>query len=156
MLDWSVFISKDTVLAGLNTIFANAIFTYDKYFCRDGRNAAICNWITMASDWCIDLWKPTELTLNECVNNIHLLAAQINGIKTRESLVDDYVISRNLAKYGLKYTTIKEQTNKHKEIVDVNFLAHLDNINTQEKIKLIRETAANWGLGKYIEQYKNA
>jgi hypothetical protein len=156
-IDWTVLIDKDTVLAGVDTMFASVIFTYDKYFNRDGRNIGICNWFSIVSDWTIDYWKPLNTTPEDSIKKIHLLATQINSVTTQSDLIDDYLVSRNVAKYGLKCTTVKEVLEKQtgESLKNANFLVHIDNLPPSEKIKLLREAVVNWGLKKYIDSIIN-
>jgi hypothetical protein len=66
----------------------------DKYFIRDGRNLGLSGCLICTSRLTHDLWEfPTDLTKKEVLGNI---------LQDRKC-VDEYVISRNLAKYGLKY-----------------------------------------------------
>ena len=59
---------------------------------------------TAAGGWCLDLWKPLDdLTLEEAVANIYPTVHERNFGITAEHLIDDYVLSRNIARYGLKF-----------------------------------------------------
>jgi hypothetical protein len=66
----------------------------DKYFIRDGRNLGLSGCLLASSRLTHDLWEfPQDLTEEDILNNIH----------APRKCVDEYVVSRNLAKYGLKY-----------------------------------------------------
>jgi hypothetical protein len=66
----------------------------DKYFIRDGRNLGLSACLICTSRLTHDIWEmPKDLTKEEIIENI---------LQDRKC-VDEYVISRNLAKYGLKY-----------------------------------------------------
>jgi hypothetical protein len=112
-IDFTNYIPKDTV-AHNGQDFAAVRWKYDKYFLRDGRSIGSCNWLAIASEWCLDLWKPLDdLTLEEAVANINITVAESrSGVIDREHLLDDYTLSRNIAKYGLKHTTIKAMSQR--------------------------------------------
>lgn len=64
----------------------------------------------MASDWCLDLWRPLDdLTLEEALENINITVGERNsGFCHTEHLIDDYTLSRNIARFGLKVQTVME------------------------------------------------
>ena len=104
-MDITNHLSKDTV-AHNGRDPADHRWRYDRFFLRDGRHIGSCNWFTAASDWCIDLWKPLDdLTKEEAVANIYPVVNELNTVIIPEHLIDDYVLSRNIAKYSLKFTT---------------------------------------------------
>jgi hypothetical protein len=83
-------------------------WTYDEYFRRDGRNIGSCNWHAVASEWCRDLWHfPDDLTPEEAISRIHVTNAErISGLIDPEHLVDDYILSRNIARFSLKFRSL--------------------------------------------------
>jgi hypothetical protein len=106
LMDLTNHLKKDTVLhCGADV--ADNRWVYDRFFLRDGRHIGSCNWFTFGSDWCIELWKPLDdLSQKEAVANIYPTVNELNTIITPPHLIDDYVLSRNIAKYGLKFTTV--------------------------------------------------
>jgi hypothetical protein len=105
LMDLTNHISKDTVLHNGRDVADNR-WVYDRFFQRDGRHIGSCNWFTIGSDWCIELWKPLDdLTVDEAIANIYPVVSELNSIIIPTHLIDDYVLSRNIAKYGLKFTT---------------------------------------------------
>lgn len=122
--DWNVYIDSDSVLfpdmfdvteripkdtvAHYGRDHAGNRFRADGYFRRDGRDIGSCNWFTVASDWCIDLWHPLEngAALADVLPNIHPIVTERQAGIDREHLIDDYVLSRNIARYGLKFKTV--------------------------------------------------
>ena len=124
--DWNIFIdadtlvhpdfwditevlSKDTTCSGYASDWSPIRFRPDKYFRRDGRYIGKGNWCLIASDWCTDIWKPLDdITFSQAVENIHPTNQELNTVIKREHLIDDYLVSRNIAKYGLKHTLISE------------------------------------------------
>ena len=87
---------------------ANMRWRYDQYFKRDGRHWGSCNWFSIASDWCLDLWRPLDdLTAAEALANINITIQEHNSGQCKtEHLIDDYTLSRNIARFGLKSTTV--------------------------------------------------
>lgn len=107
--DLTLLIPRDTV-AHFGKDHAPTRWRSDRFFQRDGRNFGTGNWLTVASDLCIDLWRPLDdLTPAQAIANIFpTVFERISGVVTRDHLIDDYVLSRNIAKYGLKATTFRE------------------------------------------------
>lgn len=100
-------LSRDTVAHNASDM-AGIRWKYDDYFRRDGRHIGSGNWFAVASDWCLDLWHPLDIALDEALQNVNVTVAERNfGIK-REHLIDDYALSRNIARYGLKFKTVTE------------------------------------------------
>jgi hypothetical protein len=142
-LDWTCFLPRDTV-AHNGVDMANIRWRYDDYFLRDGRNIGSCNWLTIASSWCIDLWRPLEdLTLTEALNRIYPTVEERNTVITREHLLDDYVLSRNIARFGLKVKTLT-QLEKDLGFTDAAFFWHAYTMPVEEKLKTMREVLARW------------
>jgi hypothetical protein len=185
MFDVTNHLTKDTVCHNANDMAGNR-WKYDRFFLRDGRHIGSCNWFTIASNWCLELWKPLEdLTLAEAVANInptvheqakYLWKCQnpqcqyevptqdkghgsLTGKCTRcgqtkekiekaeisaQHLIDDYTLSRNIAKYGLKFTTvnaIKEKMNERGF-----YLWHVYTSTLEEKLRQTKEILTGWGI----------
>ena len=112
MMDVTNHLPKDTVMHNGKDIASNR-WSYDEYFRRDGRHISSCNWFTVASSWCLDLWHPLEdLTLAQALANIHPTVDEERTGITPGHLIDDYTLSRNIARYGLKFTTFQEISEK--------------------------------------------
>jgi hypothetical protein len=123
--DWVFYIDSDTLvhpelpditeLMTMDTVAHNAVdfaplrWRYDDYFRRDGRYIGSANWFALASSWCLDLWRPLDdLTPEEAISNITCTMPEKKiGMKS-EHLVDDYALSRNIARFGLKVITLNE------------------------------------------------
>ena len=106
--DFTNHLNKDTV-AHNGRDYAGIRWTYDRYFRRDGRNIGSCNWLTIASDWCLDLWTPLDIPLERALANIRpIIDEHMSGECKDEHLIDDYTLSRNIARFGLKFTTLTE------------------------------------------------
>jgi hypothetical protein len=144
MFDVTEFINKDTVVHN-GSDMANNRWRYDRFFRRDGRHIGSCNWLTIASDWCRELWEPLEdITYEEAIKNIFPIQMELNTVITREHLIDDYVLSRNIAKYGMHFTTIIQlQT----DIGDKgNYFWHQYVISIEDKLTQMRAVIKEWGM----------
>jgi hypothetical protein len=159
--DWAIYIDSDTLvhpelpdvtdLIPRDTVahngrdFAPVRWTYDQYFRRDGRHIGSCNWFACASSWCLDLWRPLDdLTPAEAVANITLSVSERPHMEP-EHLVDDYALSRNIARFGLKFTTLNELW------TDVGlgpseFFWHEYTITLAEKVERAKNVLARWGI----------
>jgi hypothetical protein len=148
-VDFTELIKKDTVMHH-GADMASIRWKYDNYFRRDGRNIGSCNWFTIASDWCIDLWKPiSDLSYQEIVSNISPTVEESNTVVKASHLIDDYTLSRNIAKYGFKFTTVLELLKQH-GMTQANFFFHLYTIPINQKIVEIKNTIALWKLEQFI------
>lgn len=151
--DFTSLLSRDTVLHN-GTDFSPIRFRPDRFFKRDGRSVGSCNWFTIASDWCIELWHPLDdLTASEAVSNIFPISDERKTNVTAEHLIDDYTLSRNIAKYGLKCWTMDKlwQMNGGKA---GDFFWHQYQIGTEEKIKQMKQVIAKWEGPKSISTEK--
>jgi hypothetical protein len=145
LMDVTNHIPKDTVLHNGVDLASNR-WKYDRFFLRDGRNIGSCNWFTIASDWCIELWKPLDdLTYKEALANITPTVGELNTIITPEHLIDDYTLSRNIARYGLKFTTFIDLLNRLGQ-EGSDYLWHQYTIPTEEKVIRMKETLKRWNL----------
>lgn len=138
-------LQKDTVCHYDRDIASNR-WRYDAFFRRDGRHISSCNWFTVASDWCLDLWRPLENVESykyalECISPIVL--EQNAGID-REHLIDDYLLSRNIARYGLKFTTVKQIQEQRKD--PGHYFCHAHMVPEATKRNLILQTLDMWSI----------
>lgn len=178
-------LDPDTVCHNANDLASNR-WKYDQYFRRDGRNIGSCNWFTVGSNLCLDLWRPLDdLTLEQALENImptvHERATHVQRctnpkcrfefpsdkdaeaigecalcgqprkrrpkpVIDREHLIDDYTLSRNIARFGLKFTTVRALQEKLKD--QSFYLWHWYTITTAEKIEKIKEVLLGWGITK--------
>jgi hypothetical protein len=151
-VDWTVFLNKDMV-AHNGSDMANVRWRYDKYFYRDGRNIGSCNWFTVGSDWCIDLWHPLDISIDIALKNIYPTVNEYNTVITVDHLIDDYTLSRNIARYGLKFTTLK-QLQINVGMADAEFSWHDYTDPIDVKIVKIKEVLDTWRIPKFIREYK--
>lgn len=145
LIDFTTILPKDTV-AHHGSDFAAIRWKYDRFFMRDKRNIGSGNWFTIASDWCIELWKPLDdLTLDEAVKNINpTVGEKLSGVIQTDHLIDDYTLSRNIAKYGLKFTSVRELIEK--QGIPQGFFWHAYTIPIEQKVVEAKKVLKEWGL----------
>ena len=149
--DWTAYLPPDTV-AHHGRDFAGVRWRTNKYFQRDGRNIGSCNWNTTASSLCRDLWHPLGMVHPSIVvANIFPTVGENNtGLIQPAHLIDDYVCSLNIARYGLKFTTIRElQKSLGFDPTKTGFYFHEYTIPVSEKVERLAETIDRWGLKSY-------
>ena len=136
---------KDTVMHHGSDMAGNR-WTYDRFFRRDGRHIGSGNWLAVASDWCTpEFWAPLDdLTYEQALQNIHPIQNEIKCGITASHLIDDYTMSRNIAKYGLKFTTFFEIMKKLNH--NGEYFWHQYLVGTEEKVKQMNEVLVRWGL----------
>lgn len=165
--DITALIDKGTVIHNGADIAGNR-WVLDDYFRRDGRWISSCNWFTVASHWCLDLWRPLEdLSIEEAIANIRPTVAELSRfdyerdesgkpiqepdgafrmvqkqVITAEHLLDDYVLSRNIAKHGLHFKTFSQL---QREIGDPgSYTWHAYWLTTEQKVKAMKNILRMW------------
>jgi hypothetical protein len=98
------------------------------YFLRDGRDVGIASNFVVSYKSTHDLWEPLSITPEE--------AKEITFV--REGDIDEYCLSHNLAKYGLKYVGITPRTELRKYVV------HTGTGDKEYALKLAKETLEEW------------
>lgn len=164
--EWAIFIDSDALVhpdffdvtehLPRDTVCHNGLdmagcrWRYDDFFRRDGRHIGSCNWFTVASSWCRDLWAPlTDLTLAEALERIFPTQHELATVITREHLIDDYVLSRNIARYGLKCKTVIQI---QRDLGDTgNYLWHQYTLSTAEKVAQMRDVLRTWEVTPHAE-----
>jgi len=150
--DWSIYLDADTLVhpetpdwtqhlpfdtcAHNGRDFAGVRWRPNDWFRRDGRNIGSCNWNTTASRWCRDLWRPMEdYDASALTEEIFPTVAELQcGLIDPQHLIDDYVCSCNLARFGLKFTTLIElQKSLGFDPEKVGFYWHEYTISTVQK-----------------------
>lgn len=137
---------RDTVLT-CGKDFAPLRWRYDKYFRRDGRHIGAGNWFTVAHNDCLDLWKPLDdMSFEGAIENIFPTIQERN--KPGHDVghyIDDYVLSRNIARFGLKFKTFYEILKENNNPGE--FLFHEYLYTTEEKIANLKRVLAIWRKG---------
>lgn len=112
MPDMTALVNKDTIFISKPDHSAKR-FISDKYFYRDGRFTSVPGFFTVTSDWCKDFWQlPNDLTPEEAISKVtpceHEWGRWDKKVVDGSHLIVDYIWSRNVARYGLKYKTFQE------------------------------------------------
>lgn len=141
-IDFTAYLPADTC-AHNGQDFSGVRFVSDE---QDGRAIGTCGWFSIAPASCLGMWKPTDEPLAEIVKHCHPTVGEWNsGVIDRGHLVDDYVMSRNIARQHLKHTTIKELLPKI-GLTDADFFWHLYMLPDDEKVRQMRETFWRWHI----------
>lgn len=145
MFDITEVLPKDIIMT-YGADFLAGRFKYDNYFRRDGRNLATSNFMTIASHLCTEVWEPlNDITVEEAISNIHTTSLEkVLGHEPGYG-IDDYVISRNMAKYHLKYkafTDLLAEINKP----NAEFFFHNHLVSGLKKVELIKHKIEEWGI----------
>lgn len=133
------------------TVFFNGIdnrldrFAADNYSRRSGSRVGACTWLVGCSDWtAADLWAPPE-DWAAAVNSISLMwCEEKTGHCRQPHLIDDYQLSSNIARYGLKVKTVNDLA---KDMGRQNtWFAHLYNCDPHLKVIEIRRRLDEMGI----------
>lgn len=154
--EWSILIDADIIVnpqfpnvlkivpidhIGLYMTYpANMLFEADQYFARDGRALGIASNFLVVHNCNHDIWTPLEIPYEEAVTK-----------SKRLHILDEYCISRNVARFGLKVAGVYEGTSMPapRKILDdplVDDLIHLD-VSTNSKTDVLdvaRKVDAMW------------
>ena len=153
--DWTIFIDADAIIHpncpdvtevyNKDVVIFNGYDLYplrfkpNNYTRRDKRNIGAGTWFTAFSDWTRHLWKPYE-NPREYVNQIYPIHKEINFGYFPEHILDDYLVSRNVAKYGLKVkTVINDMFASYPKDGYPLFFIHQYSITEQEKLTYLRQ-----------------
>jgi hypothetical protein len=80
---------------------ASGLFAPDQYFFRDNRNVGVATNMLVVPRACHDIFTPLEIDAEEAKKRTN-----------RWFIIDEYCISRNLAKFGIKYTSCLTREDK--------------------------------------------
>jgi len=161
--DFTVYLSKGTVLFYR---FDNSLlrFKADEYFYRNGRYISPGNWFTIASDLCLDLWHPLELTLQETMARITPTPKELAFGMTAEHLVDDYALAQNLSRFGFQFKSGQQICKEYgfdgvpvyrdgQDNLASEFFYHEYLLSVEEKAGKIAERIKEWRVEKYLEDF---
>ena len=150
-IDFTAHLSKDTVMFH-STDVSDVRFASDKYFKRDGRHIAPGNWFMIASDWCLDLWKPLAMTPAEAVSMIHSTAIEKSVGIDDAHLVDDFALAHNIAQYGLK---VKTMVGLYRELglfqQGGDFFNHQYTETKEKQLEMMDKLKTLWHLEPFYE-----
>lgn len=115
MFDPTDLLHKDTTAAWEVSDFTPVRFRSDPYFLRDGRFHGKGNWFACVSDWCLDYYHlPEDITIEEAVKRVFPTHGELMALCNIDSnhLVEDYLVSRNIARFGLKHVLVCDELKK--------------------------------------------
>lgn len=95
--DATQFLPPDAVASAF-AFDADRMFVSDRFFERDGRNIGIVSNFVVTTRLTHDIWEPLYST--------GMMFEEARMYSKREFILDEYTLSRNLAKYGLKHVGI--------------------------------------------------
>lgn len=168
--DWSIFVDADAMiypdLPDLTTIvpwdsvafervdFSPLRFAPDDYFRRDGRYIGAASWFVVCSRatrddlWRRDLWAGREAgtDLSAILADITPIAVESAAGMPPAHLLDDYLLSRNIARFGLKVVTLVDLWAKHTKLVNPQFFWHAYGCNPAVKLMQMRAELQRWGM----------
>ena len=159
--DWAIYIDSDALLhpelpdmtellpwdtvAHNGNDWAPVRFDPDEYNLRDGRGIGSCNWFAVASRQCLDLWRPLEISPARAIERIHPTVSELAAGITPEHLVDDFALSNNIARFGLKFTTLMQLWRDH-GLVQPDLFHHDYTYPAEQKAERMKETMKRWGV----------
>lgn len=142
--DWTECITKEVVLFNGLDMCLNR-FRASNYTRRSKLLMGACTWNVIFSDWCRDIWHPMdEITWDEAMANITpTLMENASGVCRKEHLIDDYLVTQNIARYGLKVQTINDLVAQYRQ-GDNQYYFHLYACSEAFKIDALRKQWDHW------------
>lgn len=119
---------------------ANNMFTLDKFFERDGRNIGVVGNFVVSTSLTHDVWEPLYLT--------GTTFEEAKSRSKREFILDEFTLSRNLAKYGLKHSGILPMPMLTQMIVHFGNEESTEETRKQDVLEAAALTSA-WNHGEY-------
>jgi len=142
MFDPTTVLNKDTTMSNGSDFSPNR-FTANKYFLRDGRFIGKGNWFAVVSDWCRDYWNHDDGF--DFADQIFPILPEINFGIDAEHLVDDYMVSRNIARFGLKHVLLPDMKKDYEKMHE-GLLYHQYLHTPEQKVIQMNKVMQSWGL----------
>ena len=138
--DFETFLSEDAVAFNYGYNISEKYYTNRiKYFVRDGRDVGIATNLVVSSELTHDIWEPLPLT-PEQISDL----AVPNDEEPNEwnrgwgHYADEFALSYNLAKYGLKYQGVLGSGPQH------DYAIHVGTGDKEKSIRIAKETMVKW------------
>ena len=111
-----------------------------RYFMRDGRDVGIATNFVVSSDWTHDVWKPLSLSQKDIEDLAKKENTDGGGVEGRGwgHYADEFALSYNMAKYGLKYTGVTWEDWMRP------WLIHTGTGDKNEALQIARQTLEEW------------
>ena len=136
-LDWVEIVGDKSVVLFSGTDPRTTRFRATNYTRRARCHVGACTWNVICSDWTgADLWQPPEDYAAAVANIVPIWAECRTGHCPHAHLIDDYQLSENIARYGLRVDTMKAICEREK--IPFDGYAHLYNCDPYDKLKEIR------------------
>ena len=120
-------------------------FAPSGYTRRSGSKVGACTWNVICSDWTgPDLWTPPQDFAAACGKITPMWQEAKTGMCVRDHLIDDYQLSQNIARFGLKVETINNLCAQMGRAAA--YYVHLYNCCAHDKLKAIRERLDSLGI----------
>jgi hypothetical protein len=142
MFDVTSVLSPDTVLQACSDVSLGR-FEATTEMRRDGRWISSCNFFTVWHEWCLDLWKLPD-SYDKSVLRIHPTTQEQQRGVSPEHLIDDCILTQNIARFGLKYMTLSQLQAQIGDSASYIYHAYLG--TTEDKTKALRERMKVWRL----------
>ena len=111
-----------------------------RYFMRDGRDVGIATNFVVSSDWTHDVWEPLSLSQKDIEDLAKKENTDSGGADGRGwgHYADEFALSYNMAKYGLKYTGVTWEDWMRP------WLIHTGTGDKNEALHIARTTLEEW------------
>ena len=111
-----------------------------RYFMRDGRDVGIATNFVVSSDWTHDVWEPLSLSQKDIEDLAKKENTDAGGADGRGwgHYADEFALSYNMAKYGLKYTGVTWEDWMRP------FLIHTGTGDKNEALEIAKQTLEEW------------
>ncbi len=111
-----------------------------RYFMRDGRDVGIATNFVVSSDWTHDVWEPLSLSQKYIEDLAKKENTDTGGADGRGwgHYADEFALSYNMAKYGLKYTGVTWEDWMRP------WLIHTGTGDKNEALQIARQTLEKW------------
>ena len=139
--DVSTFLKRDSIAFNDNY---NISWKYHvdriRYFMRDGRDVGIATNFVVSSDWTHDVWEPLSISQKDIEELAKKENTDTGGADGRGwgHYADEFALSYNMAKYGLKYTGVTWEDWMRP------WLVHTGTGDKNEALQIARDTLEKW------------
>lgn len=141
--DFTELIEPEEVLFGSVNYCGNS-YRLNNWFRRDGRFIQAGNWFSICSYLTIDLWNPIFKYSQEQAEEMIFptMREEACGI-TKQHLVDEFLVSCNIARFNLKLETVQDILLKLNIPEDVYFF-HDYTVPKDKRAWLLNSILADW------------